>query len=95
MRIVSWNVNGIRAVEKKGFIQWLREESPDILCLQETKARPEQLSKELIEPTDRGGRAYRSYWASARKPGYAGVAIYSKKKPLEIKTLGLAEFDDE
>ncbi|MDR2185825.1 MAG: exodeoxyribonuclease III [Treponema sp.] len=95
MRILSWNVNGIRAVEKKGFIQWFREESPDMLCLQETKARPEQLSKELIEPVDNGGRPYRSYWASAKKPGYAGVAIYSKEEPLEIKTLGLAEFDDE
>jgi exodeoxyribonuclease-3 len=95
MRIVSWNVNGIRAVEKKGFTRWLGEESPDILCLQETKARPEQLSEALIGPVDREGRAYRSYWASAKKPGYAGVAIYSRKEPLEVKTLGLAEFDDE
>jgi exodeoxyribonuclease-3 len=95
MRNLSWNVNGIRAVEKKGFTQWLREESPDLLCLQETKARPEQLSRELIAPVDQGGRAYRSYWASARKPGYSGVAIYSKIEPLALKTLGLAEFDDE
>jgi exodeoxyribonuclease-3 len=95
MRIVSWNVNGIRAVEKKGFTQWLREESPDILCLQETKARPEQLSPDLTAPVDKRGRPYRSYWASAKKPGYSGVAIYSKTEPLAIRTLGLAEFDGE
>jgi exodeoxyribonuclease-3 len=95
MRIVSWNVNGIRAVEKRGFRDWLKEDSPDILCIQETKARPEQLSGELLRPLDRKGKAYHSYWMSAKRPGYSGTAIFSKKEPLEIKGLGNGGFDDE
>ena len=50
MKILSWNVNGIRAMEKKGFFEWLQKESPDILCLQETKAHPEQLSEKIMKP---------------------------------------------
>ncbi|MDR0623347.1 MAG: endonuclease/exonuclease/phosphatase family protein, partial [Treponema sp.] len=69
MRILSWNVNGLRAVEKRGFVQWLADESPDILCLQETKAHPDQLSPELISPRNREGKPYASFWASARKKG--------------------------
>ncbi|MDR3343201.1 MAG: exodeoxyribonuclease III [Treponema sp.] len=95
MRILSWNVNGIRAVEKRGFVQWVRDESPDILCIQETKARPEQLSPELMSPQDNTGAVYTSYWGSAKKAGYSGVAIYSKLPPLEVKPLGISEFDDE
>ena len=95
MLILSWNVNGIRAVEKRGFTTWLRSESPDILCIQETKARPEQLSEELRNPAGKNGKPYYSYWASAKKAGYSGVAIYSKKEPEEVKPLGIADFDDE
>jgi exodeoxyribonuclease-3 len=95
MRILSWNVNGIRAVEKRGFVQWLADESPDILCLQETKAHPDQLSPELISPRNGDGKVYASHWASAQKKGYSGVAIYSREKPLDVKPLGIAEFDDE
>ncbi|MDR2110989.1 MAG: exodeoxyribonuclease III [Spirochaetaceae bacterium] len=95
MRILSWNVNGIRAVEKRGFVQWVREDSPDILCIQETKANPGQLSRELISPEDREGGVYRSYWASAKKAGYSGVAIYSKEVPRRVEPLGVPEFDDE
>jgi exodeoxyribonuclease-3 len=95
MRILSWNVNGIRAVEKRGFAAWLAEESPDILCLQETKARPEQLSGDLTVPRNKAGEPYHAYWASAKKAGYSGVAIYSRVKPAEVKPLGLKEFDDE
>ncbi|MDR2419364.1 MAG: exodeoxyribonuclease III [Treponema sp.] len=90
MRIVSWNINGIRAVGKRGFIQWLQEDAPDILCLQETKARPEQLSQDVREPA-----GYHSYWASAKKAGYSGVAIYSKEMPFAVDLLGEPEFDDE
>jgi exodeoxyribonuclease-3 len=90
MRIVSWNVNGIRAVEKRGFIQWLREDAPDILCLQETKARPEQLSQAL-----RGPEGYHAYWAGAEKAGYSGVAIYTRERPLAVDRLGAPEFDCE
>ena len=94
MRILSWNVNGIRAVEKSGFADWLEQESPDILCLNETKAEPGQLSPRLVSPRA-GKKPYYSYWASARKRGYSGVAIYSKVKPLDVRFMGKSEFDDE
>jgi len=95
MRILSWNVNGIRAVEKKGFVQWAEAEGADVICIQETKARPEQLSPELREIRDKGGTPYHAYWASAKRPGYSGVAIYSKTEPLNVRNLGIGEFDDE
>jgi exodeoxyribonuclease-3 len=95
MRILSWNVNGIRAVEKRGFVRWIQEESPDALCLQETKAEPGQLSEELQSPRDRDGRPYFAYWASAQKKGYSGTAIYTRIEPRETGTLGIGEFDDE
>jgi len=100
MKIVSWNVNGIRAVDKHGFTEWLARESPDILCLNETKAEPGQLSDKLVNPTVRtadGGECqpYSSFWASAKKKGYSGTAIFSKEKPLETRILGVREFDDE
>ena len=92
--IISWNVNGIRAVEKKGFLDWLNTENPDVLCVQETKAAKAQLSKELTEPDLPNGK-YFAYWASAKKAGYSGTAIFTKKEPLQIRTMGLKEFDDE
>jgi len=95
MKILSWNVNGIRAVEKKDFVKWLGAEAPDILCVQETKASPEQLSETLKAPSDRDGNQYYTFWASAKKKGYSGVAIYSKKKPREISPLGESCYDDE
>jgi exodeoxyribonuclease-3 len=95
MRIVSWNVNGIRAVEKRGFVQWAGEESPDVLCLQETKAEPGQLSGELRKLAMKSGKVYHDYWAGAKKKGYSGTAIYSKTEPLDVKPLGIAAFDDE
>src|SRR5580698_9542906 len=91
MRILSWNVNGIRAMEKKGFFEWLQKESPDILCLQETKAHPEQLSEQIKKP-----EGFHTYWSAAEKKGYSGVAIYTKVKP-EIVTEGIdsKEHDNE
>jgi len=94
-RIMSWNVNGIRACAEKGFLTWLEAESPDILCLQETKAHPEQLKKELLAPSDGKGGAYFVQWASAKRRGYSGVAILSKREPRSVQGLGLDEFDDE
>jgi exodeoxyribonuclease-3 len=79
-KLVSWNVNGIRAVKNKGFLEWFEKESPDILCLQETKARPEQLEADL---TDIPG--YHVYWNYPEKKGYAGVAVYSKEEPQDVK----------
>ncbi|MDR2517932.1 MAG: exodeoxyribonuclease III [Spirochaetaceae bacterium] len=96
MRIVSWNVNGIRSVEKKtGFIQWLRSESPEVLCLQETRATPKQLAPEMINPIDKKERRYRSYWSCACKAGYSGVAVYTRLKPRSVQPLGIPEFDSE
>jgi exodeoxyribonuclease-3 len=91
MRVLSWNVNGIRAVYKKGFLDWLESTGADIVCLQETKAHKEQLEDKLINV-----KGYNSYFSSAIKKGYSGVAIYSKEKPrkVEIK-LGIKKFDDE
>lgn len=91
MQIVSWNLNGIRAAQKKGFLDWLKETQPDILSVQETKAQPDQLDAELLEP-----EGYHSYWASALKKGYSGVALYSKTEPLTIEIgLGDPAYDDE
>jgi len=94
MRIISWNVNGIRAVEKHGFVDWLVKENPDILCLNETKAEPGQLSPQLLNPPVKG-TPYLTFWACAKKKGYSGVAIYTKEKPQDVHFLGKDEFDSE
>jgi exodeoxyribonuclease-3 len=88
--IFSWNVNGIRAADRKGLRNWIKQDDPDILALQETKAHEEQLTKELKEID-----GYRSYFLSARKRGYSGVALYSKEEPLAIEPLGDDNFDVE
>ena len=90
MKLVSWNVNGLRAALGKGAADAINSLAPDVLCLQETKARPEQV--EL--PLDLGG--YRSYWNSAERPGYAGTAILTRVKPLDvIQGMGTAAHDTE
>ncbi len=80
MKIISWNVNGARAVLKKGFVEWLMSESPDILCLQETKVDTADVPSELREVL-----GYRSYWNSGERKGYSGTATYSKKEPEDVK----------
>jgi exodeoxyribonuclease-3 len=92
LRILSWNVNGIRAAQKKGLIDWIDKESPDILCIQETKAHPEQLSDELLNIS-----GYKSYFSSSVvKKGYSGVAIYTKEEPVKVEHgFGIPKFDDE
>jgi len=91
MKILSWNVNGIRAVQRKGFLEWLGREKPDILGIQETKARLEQLDMFLQHP-----EGYHSYWSSASRPGYSGVALYTKEKPEKITNgFGIKKFDEE
>jgi exodeoxyribonuclease-3 len=95
MNIYSWNVNGIRAVEKKDFLPWLLATDADLLCVQETKARPEQLASHLKTPAKDGVAVYQSVWASAKKAGYSGTAIYYKNEPDEVTLLGNAAFDDE
>lgn len=78
-RIISYNVNGIRAAMKKGFVDWLQAANPDILCLQETKAHEDQVETEEFEKL-----GYHLYWYSAQKKGYSGVAIFTKEKPLHV-----------
>jgi exodeoxyribonuclease-3 len=85
LNVFSWNVNGIRAVEKKGFIDWLKSSNADILCIQETKANEDQLSDDLREI-----KGYKSFFNSAEKKGYSGTAVYYKKEPKKIWT-GLSE----
>jgi len=91
MKLLSWNINGIRAAERKGFFQWLETDPADIVCVQETKAHPEQLTRKFLEP-----KIYHSYWSSAERKGYSGVAVFSKKEPRRVnRNLGIAEFDCE
>jgi len=91
MKILSWNVNGIRAVQKKGFLPWLERETPDVLCLQEIKARPEQL-----EPALREIPGYHAVFTPAKRPGYSGTAIFTRKEPDEVwRGIGDPQFDDE
>lgn len=80
MKIISYNVNGIRAAMNKDFVGWLKSENPDILCLQELKALPEQVETSFFE--DLG---YHLYWEPAEKKGYSGVAIFTKVKPLHVE----------
>ncbi len=90
-KILSWNVNGIRAAEKKGFIEWIGSIKPDVLAVQETKANPDQLSIKLKEP-----EGYSTYWNYAQRLGYSGVAVYTREKPLNVG-LGFRKkiFDNE
>ena len=79
MKVLSYNVNGIRAALKKGFADWLRSTAADVICIQETKALEEQVNTAVIQEL-----GYHHYWFSAQKKGYSGVAIFSKKKPNKI-----------
>ncbi len=91
MKIVSYNVNGIRAAVKKGFLNWLQKESPDVLCLQETKAQEEQ-----IPIMDFAALGYKTFVFSARKKGYSGVAILTKSEPKHIELgMGVEKYDYE
>ncbi len=76
MKIISWNVNGIRAILKKGFLKFIEKHNPDILCLQETKAERGQVELDVPQ--------YEEYWNSAERKGYAGTAIFTKTKPREL-----------
>ncbi|GGW93199.1 exodeoxyribonuclease III [Salegentibacter mishustinae] len=81
MKIISYNVNGIRAAIRKGFLDWVQQADPDVVCLQEIKAQPEQLNLDDFKDS---GYPYH-YWYPAQKKGYSGVAILSKHKPLHIE----------
>jgi exodeoxyribonuclease III len=89
MKIISWNVNGIRAAIKKGFYDFVKKENPEIICLQETKAHPDQVDMELHDYEHH-------YWNSAEKKGYSGTAIFSKVKPKSVLYgIGIEEHDKE
>ena len=91
LKLVSWNVNGIRSVWRKGFLHWLEEARPDILCIQETKAHKEQLTNEILK--DHG---YHTYWHSGVIKGYSGVASFCKDEPLFVQEgLGIEKYDNE
>ena len=89
MKLISWNVNGLRAVLKKNFLEYLDTEKPDILCLQESRCTPEDV--EQLWPA-----AYTTYWNTAQKKGYSGTVIFTKRRPMEISTvIGITEHDRE
>ncbi len=90
-KLYSWNVNGIRSVHKKGFLEWVEATQPDILGLQETK-----ISSDLLTPALMHIPGYTSYWTHAEKKGYSGVAIFTKEAPLKVQEgLGVPPFDTE
>ena len=89
MKLISWNVNGLRAVLKKNFLEFLDAEKPDVLCLQETKCTPDHV--EQLWPAK-----YTTYWNSAEKKGYSGTAIFTKTRPMNvIPHIDIAEHDKE
>ncbi len=91
MRIFSWNVNGLRAVVKKGFLDWLESEAPDVVCLQEIKAQTQDLDENILNP-----KGYHAFWNPAERKGYSGVAIFTKKKPVAVHLgMGIERFDCE
>lgn len=91
VRILSWNVNGIRAAYKKGILNWFSKEQPDILCIQETKAMKEQLPQDLLNVN-----GYTSYFSSAERKGYSGTATYTKVNPVKVANgIGIKKFDSE
>lgn len=88
--LVSWNVNGLRAIFAKGFLKWFEEEAADIFCLQETKLQRNQVPKALENPC-----GYHATWSCAKKKGYSGVVTFSKQKPLAVEYLNDERFDGE
>lgn len=91
LKIYSWNVNGLRAIDKKGFFDWLENEQPDILGIQETKLQENQLTDKMKEI-----EGYYSYFSFAEKKGYSGVGVYTKIKPKSVKHgIGIEKFDSE
>jgi exodeoxyribonuclease-3 len=90
LKLFSWNVNGIRALEKKGFSTWLRGCGADIVMLQETKCSPEQLAPALCKP-----EGFHAEWCAAEKKGYSGVATFSREAAIAARGLGESRFDSE
>src|SRR6186713_1631999 len=90
-KVISWNVNGFRAVQKPGFWKWFEDQNADTFCFQEVKARPDQLDPSALKPLN-----YQSFWFPAEKPGYSGVSTFTRIEPLNvIPGIGIPEFDRE
>jgi exodeoxyribonuclease-3 len=90
-KIITYNVNGIRSALSKGFIDWINAASPDVLCLQEIKATPDQVDVKVFEQA-----GYQHYWYPAQKKGYSGVAIFTKQSPKHIEYgCGIKKYDEE
>ena len=91
IKLVSWNVNGLRAAHRSGFLKWFEKSAADVVCLQEIKATLEDLDQELHHPN-----GFHSFWNPAKKPGYSGTAVYSKTEPTNVSLgIGVPEFDNE
>ena len=91
MKIITWNVNGLRSVVQKGFHEFWQREKPDILCLQETKCHPDQLEPELAQPN-----GWHSYWSAAKRAGYSGTATFCRNAPAKVEHgMGIRKFDAE
>lgn len=91
MKIITYNVNGLRAAVTKGLPEWLAQEQPDVLCIQETKLQPEQFPAEAFE-----GLGYKPYFFSAQKKGYSGVAILTRREPDHVEIgMGIEKYDNE
>ena len=91
MKIITYNVNGLRAAVTKGLPEWLAQEQPDVLCLQETKLQPEQYPADALDSL-----GYRHYLYSAQKKGYSGVAILTRREPDHVEyAMGIDEYDNE
>ena len=90
MKIISWNVNGLRSISKKGFLNWVKKEDPDIICLQEIKTQESQIVPDILP------RGYYPFFNFAKKSGYSGVAVFSKIQPTKVSyKLGEERFDSE
>ncbi len=91
MKISTWNVNGFRSVLQKGFLDWANSSESDVICLQEIKAKPEQVDEEAHRLD-----GYKTFWNPAERAGYSGVLTYSRKEPIEtVYGLGIPRFDEE
>jgi len=92
LKIITWNVNGLRAAINKGILEWLASQQADVICLQEVKARSDQVTDEQLSILD----GYQAVWNSAQRPGYSGVLTFTRVYPVEVRTvLGQEEFDSE
>lgn len=90
-KLYSWNVNGMRSCGGRGFLKWFEKQSADVVCLQEIKVQPEQVPEELRNP-----QRYHAFWHPAARPGYSGVAFFTKKEPLDVRCgIGHKEIDGE